>query len=145
MTNPSATPLRHGASIAVFKEDAVLLVKRARAPWRGLWSLPGGNIEKDELPLEAALRELKEEAGITAAIAGLLDTIELAALDDDGARVEYRLEMFYGRYAEGSLQAGSDAAEAQWFPLSALEKLSLTKGTAALIRLAAERLGVARA
>ena len=68
-----------GASIAVFKGDTVLLVQRARAPFRGLWSLPGGSIEPGESAREAALRELKEETGITAEIEGVVENVELTA------------------------------------------------------------------
>ena len=68
-----------GASIAVFKGDTVLLVQRGRAPFRGLWSLPGGSIEPGESASEAALRELKEETGITAEIEGVVENVELTA------------------------------------------------------------------
>jgi len=129
-----------GASIAVFKGDTVLLVERARAPFRGLWSLPGGSIEPGESASEAALRELKEESGTTAKIEGVLENVELAVTDDDGRPLTWRLAMFYGRYAGGSLQPGSDASDANWVAIADLEKLSLTEGTASLIRLAARRI-----
>lgn len=145
MTRTSDTPIRHGASIAVFKENAVLLVKRARSPWRGLWSLPGGRLEAGELPREAAFRELEEETGTTAEVEGLLDTVEIAAEGDDGKPLKYRLEVFYGRYGTGALRAESDAAEARWVAVGDLEKLGLTEGAAALIRIAAARLGLPRA
>ena len=128
-----------GASIAVFKGDTVLLVQRARAPFRGLWSLPGGSIEPGESAREAAFRELKEETGITAEIEGVVENVELTATDD-GRPVTWRLAMFYGRYAGGSLQPGSDASDANWVAIADLEKLSLTEGTASLIRLAASRI-----
>jgi 8-oxo-dGTP diphosphatase len=129
-----------GASIAVFKGDTVLLVERARAPFRGLWSLPGGSIEPGESASEAALRELKEESGTTAKIEGVVENVELAVTDDDGRPLTWRLAMFYGRYAGGSLQPGSDASDANWVAIADLEKLSLTEGTASLIRLAARRI-----
>ena len=128
-----------GASIAVFKGDTVLLVRRGRAPFRGLWSLPGGSIEPGESAREAAFRELKEETGITAEIEGVVENVELTATDDGGP-VTWRLAMFYGRYARGSLQPGSDASDASWVAIADLEKLSLTEGTASLIRLAASRI-----
>jgi ADP-ribose pyrophosphatase YjhB (NUDIX family) len=129
-----------GASIAVFKGDTVLLVERGRAPWRGLWSLPGGSIEPGESPSEAALRELKEETGITAEIEGFVDNVEFAAKDDDGRPVTWRLAMFYGCYSGGFLRPGSDASAANWVAIGDLEKLGLTEGTATLIRLAARRI-----
>ena len=129
-----------GASIAVFKGDTVLLVHRAQAPFRGLWSLPGGSIEPGESASEAALRELKEESGTTAKIEGVVENVELAVTDDDGRPLTWRLAMFYGRYAGGSLQPGSDASDANWVAIADLEKLSLTEGTASLIRLAARRI-----
>ena len=60
--------------------------------------------------------------------------------DDDGRPLTWRLAMFYGRYAGGSLQPGSDASDANWVAIADLEKLSLTEGTASLIRLAARRI-----
>ena len=135
----STLEVRLGASIAVFKGDTVLLVQRGRAPFRGLWSLPGGSIEPGESAREAALRELKEETGITAEIEGVVENVELTATDD-GRPVTWRLAMFYGRYAGGSLQPGSDASDANWVAIADLEKLSLTEGTASLIRLAARRI-----
>jgi 8-oxo-dGTP diphosphatase len=136
----STSEVRLGASIAVFKGDTVLLVERARAPFRGLWSLPGGSIEPGESASEAALRELKEESGTTAKIEGVVENVELAVTDDDGRPLTWRLAMFYGRYAGGSLQPGSDASDANWVAIADLEKLSLTEGTASLIRLAARRI-----
>jgi ADP-ribose pyrophosphatase YjhB (NUDIX family) len=115
------------------------LVQRARAPFRGLWSLPGGSIEPGERASEAALRELNEETGITAGIEGVIENVELTATDD-GRPVTWRLAMFHGRYTGGSLQPGSDASDANWVPIADLEKLSLTEGTASLIRLAARRI-----
>jgi ADP-ribose pyrophosphatase YjhB (NUDIX family) len=145
MTGAFDSPPRRGASIAVFKGDAVLLVERSRAPWGGLWSLPGGSLEAGESPREAASRELMEETGFTAKIEGLLNTIEISAKRDDGEAVKCLLDVFYGRYAGGSLQPASDAASARWVALGDLEKLSLTEGTGALVSLAAHLIGAARA
>jgi 8-oxo-dGTP diphosphatase len=44
--------------------DAVLLLRRHRAPNRGLYNFPGGKIESHEDPYEACLREVHEETGI---------------------------------------------------------------------------------
>ncbi|MDM8536325.1 NUDIX hydrolase [Desulfobacterales bacterium HSG17] len=50
-----------GACVAVWHDNRVVLIKNSYKPH---YSLPGGNVEKGELPLDAALRELAEEVGI---------------------------------------------------------------------------------
>ena len=134
----SPLALRFGASIAVFKDAAVLLVKRGRGPHGGVWSLPGGKIEGKETPQAAALRELKEETGIEAEIAGTLGDIEIGAAGVPGTR--YRLTVFYGRYVAGVATPASDAAAVEWVVLPLLAARCLTEGTQALIGRAAERL-----
>jgi ADP-ribose pyrophosphatase YjhB (NUDIX family) len=129
-----------GVSIAVFKERSVLLVKRKTTPFAGLWSLPGGKVQPGEAPRAAVARELKEETGIEADIEGIADIVSIAAKDASGGSARYRLTVFYGRYAGGSLEAGSDAQAAEWRRLDDIETLPLTQGTAALIWLAAHRL-----
>lgn len=42
----------------------ILLIKRGRPPFVGMWATPGGNIDEGERPIEAAIRELEEETGI---------------------------------------------------------------------------------
>lgn len=143
MTEPPVTDqdlaARDGASIAVFKERRVLLVRRGRAPFAGRWSLPGGKTEPDEAPRASACRELKEETGIEAHIEGVVDTVRVAADDGSGKGVTYRLTVFYGRPTGGSLEAGGDAQAAEWVHLDDVETLPMTPGTAELIWIAAHR------
>jgi len=47
--------------------DKILWIKRGIPPARGLWAIPGGFMEKDDTPEEAASRELLEETGINVA------------------------------------------------------------------------------
>jgi 8-oxo-dGTP diphosphatase len=131
--------LRDGASIAVFKDRKVLLVKRARAPFAGLWSLPGGKVEAGETPRQAACRELKEETGIEAEVEGIIDTVRVAGGAPRGT-VPYRLTVFYGRPIGGSLKSGSDSAAAEWVHLDDIDALPMTEGAAELIWTAMHRL-----
>jgi len=49
----------------VDKHNQVLLLKRGSdVHCPDVWSFPGGKVETDELPLQAAVRELEEEVGI---------------------------------------------------------------------------------
>ena len=121
-----------GASIVVLAENKVLLVRRGRAPFAGLWSLPGGRTEGSETPRATACRELKEETGIEAQVEGVLDRVRVASC---------RLTVFYGRPAGGDLKAADDAESAEWVHLDEIEARSMTEGTAELIWTAAHRLG----
>ena len=52
------------ASVVVRDGEAVLLGKRDVDPHRGVWGVPGGNLEHDEHPAAGAARELREETGV---------------------------------------------------------------------------------
>ena len=130
-------PLREGASIALFKDRKVLLVRRKRPPFAGLWSLPGGKAEGQETPRDAVIRELKEETGLEADIQGIVNTVKMAAEGDVGG---YRLTVFYGLPTAGGLEAGADAEAAEWVHLDDIEALAMTPGTADLIWIAAHKL-----
>ena len=53
-----------GVGAVVLRARSVLLVKRARPPRQGQWSLPGGAQELGETLDDAVAREVREEAGI---------------------------------------------------------------------------------
>lgn len=84
--------LKHAAvAIALTPGDdgvstALLLTMRAASlrGHRGQWALPGGRCDPGETPVEAGLRELQEELGLTA----LRDTV-LGLLDDYPTRSGY--------------------------------------------------------
>ena len=119
---------RGAVSAAIFRGDEVLLIERGKAgPLKGLWSLPGGRIEPGEAVRAAALREVLEETGIVAELAGLLDVHE-AIRHDAGGRVvsHYVLAIFYGRWISGDPVAGDDAAAARFMAIDAVDRVRMT-------------------
>jgi mutator protein MutT len=54
----------NAASVALIDRDKVLLIQRARKPYFGMWSLPGGRLEPGETPEQTAEREIMEEVGL---------------------------------------------------------------------------------
>ena len=59
------------SSAAIFRDDKVLLVRRARSPGKGFYSLPGGRVEFGETLHTALHREVDEETGLKIDIVGL--------------------------------------------------------------------------
>ena len=101
----------------------ILLVKRRNDPFMGAYALPGGFPEMDELLVDAAKRELSEEAGLTG-----VNLQQFAAFDAIGRDPRDRniAIAFYGFTSPNNctLTAGDDAAEASWFSLNDLPPLA---------------------
>src|SRR5215813_14662197 len=96
---PPAWP-RCGASAAIFRGGEVLLVERGKGALKGRWSLPGGHIEPGERARCAARRELAEETGIEADLAGLLDIHEVLLKSETGTLIaHYLIAVFFGRWS----------------------------------------------
>jgi 8-oxo-dGTP diphosphatase len=102
--------------------DEILLIRRDKAPFAGAWALPGGFVDADEDLPDAARRELAEETGLTGIALEQLRSFGTPGRDPRGHNVSI---VYRGRTAPGAeVQAGSDAADAQWFPLEALPALA---------------------
>ena len=123
-----------GVSVAVWRGDKVLLVRRGRPPLMGLWSLPGGLVEAGETLAEAAARELAEETGIIAEDFSAVDRAEII-VRDDGGRVDrhYVLIVFGATYHSGEARAADDAADVRWVDAGELAGLELTADTARVL------------
>jgi ADP-ribose pyrophosphatase YjhB (NUDIX family) len=103
----------------IVRDDRVLLVRRAQAPWAGLWEVPGGFCDGDEHPADAARREMREELGLTVRLVGVLGVYFDPYTDDDTAHVM----TFVAETAQTADEPAPNADEvldARWFPLDAL-------------------------
>lgn len=118
--------LRPIAAVGVvcLRGEDVLLVRRAKAPLEGRWSLPGGRIDWGEAASAAALRELKEETGCEADLIGLVDVVD-AILGDPSPWGHYVLIDYAARWRAGEPEAGDDAAEARFFTPDQVADLQL--------------------
>ncbi len=60
------------ADSIVVKDNKILLIKRATPPFKGWWCLVGGLMNVGETIEQTAVREVKEETGITAKVTSLV-------------------------------------------------------------------------
>jgi len=123
-----------GVGGVVIDGDRVLLVRRARAPLQGEWSLPGGLVEVGESLANAVRREIAEETGLEVRVEGIvkvLDRITFAKGRDAKKRVKYHYVLvdFLCRADGGDLRAASDVSDARWVQRRDLAKYQLRPAT----------------
>lgn len=104
-------------------EKHVLLIERKNKVKDTKWALPGGFIEDDETPEEAALRELKEETSIS------LDSLQQFKTygevnRDPRFRVISIVHWKTIDHKKHQIKGGDDALKTQWFPVSELPELA---------------------
>jgi ADP-ribose pyrophosphatase YjhB (NUDIX family) len=127
-------------SAAIFRHDDLLLVRRARAPAKGLYSLPGGRVEFGE-SLHAALhREVDEETGLRIDILGLAGWREV--LPADGGGGHYLILSFAARWRSGEATLNDELDDFRWRNPDALGDLALTSGLVEVIQSARAHLKV---
>ncbi len=122
--DPSAFPRPSvTADIALFtvreRTLQVLLVRRKEWPFAGQWAVPGGFVRPGEPLEDAARRELAEETGVSDV---LLEQLRVFSAPDRDPRTWVITVAFTALVASDALtlKAGTDAAEALWFPVHAL-------------------------
>ncbi|MFA6064912.1 MAG: NUDIX domain-containing protein [archaeon] len=113
------------ATVFVIHEKKLLLLKQERSKF---WLLPGGHIEDNELPHEAAIREVLEETGLK---------VELLQKPDEKARTSIAtplpvpiamqllpcrdkrdIAIYYSaKVLSGELKIDAESKQAKWFTL----------------------------
>jgi ADP-ribose pyrophosphatase YjhB (NUDIX family) len=108
-----------GTGAVVFRRQGasaeVLIVRRAREPLAGSWSLPGGAIELGETAAEACAREVFEETGLRVEVIEPIETVDIILRDDQGrVRYQYLVVDMLCRTAGGELRPSDDVSEVCW-------------------------------
>lgn len=92
-----------------------------------IWCLPKGHIGREETTEQAAVREVREETGLTARIVGRIGEVSYwFVLPGERRKVFKKVIFFLMRYRSGSTQGHDfEVDEARWFPMDeALKKIS---------------------
>jgi 8-oxo-dGTP diphosphatase len=133
-------------SAAIFRDGRVLIVRRARPPAHGLYTLPGGGVELGETLEQSVIREVHEETGLVIAPLELVGFRQAIARDASG-RVERHFVIlpFAARWVEGEIALNEELAEAQWRNPAELAGLKTTEGLAQIVAAAQRVAGLRRA
>ncbi len=128
-------------SAAIIRDGGVLLVRRARPPAQGLFTLPGGVVEAGETLAEAVMREVREETALSVAPVALAGYREYILRDGEN-RIErhFVILAFAARWIAGEPELNAELAEARWLKPADLAGLSTTEGLAEIVAAAFERL-----
>ena len=122
-------PIHYTATVFVIHEKKLLLLKQDKSPY---WLLPGGHIEDNELPHEAAVREVFEEPGLKVKLLQKPDkkaktniasplpmpiAVQLLPCRDKKDISFY----FTANVISGELKIDSESKQAKWFTLEEIQ------------------------
>jgi bifunctional NMN adenylyltransferase/nudix hydrolase len=109
--------------------DKVLLIRRGRAPGKGLLAVPGGFIEQRETAYQSAVRELQEETGFHLLPSEMEYALKATRVFDHpdrsqrGRVITHAFHFAFGDRGLPEIAGSDDAAEARWVPIAQLRAM----------------------
>jgi 8-oxo-dGTP diphosphatase len=101
-------------SAAVFRQARVVIVRRARVPLLGHFSLPGGVVEVGETLAAALARELMEEVGIEAEIIAFNRHVEAIFPERSRIRTHFVIASLVARWTSGEPRLSDEVDAVDW-------------------------------
>ena len=126
-------------SAAVFRDGKVLIVRRARSPSKGVYSLPGGRVEFGETLHAALHREVAEETALKIEIVDLAGWREVVPAAEGGGH--YVIISFAAHWQSGEVVLNEELDDHRWLAPDALGEFKTTPGLEDIIQSARRVLG----
>ena len=127
-----ANPTRNLTVVAAVIRDADGRVLLTRRPddrhMGGLWEFPGGKVDDGESPVDALVRELREELGV---VAGIERPITFAVHEEQGLRI---LLLFYAARILDGEPKGKEGQALAWVPVAELKSYPTPPADTELVR-----------
>lgn len=126
-------------SASIFRDGRVLLVRRARSPAKGFYSLPGGRVEYGETLAAALTREIAEETALSVTIAGLAGWREVVPASTNAGH--YVILSFAARWVGGEPALNDELDDAIWVLPQAVSGFQVTHGLPEIVAAAYALIG----
>lgn len=104
--------------------EKLLLIRRAKPPGQGFWSIPGGHVEPGESWQEAVEREVREETGLVATCGSFIGWVERSAGGDRYLIADFLVDVL----APETAAAGDDAADLTFADAEDMKLLEIAPG-----------------
>jgi len=117
------------ATVIYRRDQEILFVRKRKAKW----NLPGGRVEQDETPLQAALREMSEETGLD------FDQLYYVSEYEQNNVIHFLFETSLPLRKKP--KPCNEIADCRWFTAKELEKRNVHGSIKALLRHCAPQQG----
>ena len=104
----------------VVHDGKLLMIRRGNDPGRGLWSIPGGRVERGEYLSQALVREVKEETNLDIEVKELLGILEVPA------DPHYVILDHVASLVGGETKPGDDVDAVEWVPFDEIDRRECT-------------------
>jgi 8-oxo-dGTP diphosphatase len=115
---PTKIPREPNCRVAgvVVSSKGLLLMKRSKPPYEGLWNIISGAVKVGETQEEAIVREVREESGLESQVIRFLDTSDLIVKDSQW-RIEYHymVNVYLLLASSHALDSADEARDIKWF------------------------------